>query len=81
MFVALPADDEVELPILEILLNGITVVGLDRAGNAHGPPTGLRIARRRPYRRHSSDPPSRRVNEAIASVEAGRGAARVVLKP
>ena len=80
VFVALPADNEVKLPIFETVLNGITIVGsivgtraelrevfeLHAAGRTHV----IRETR-------SLDD----VNEAIADVEAGRVAARIVLQP
>ena len=80
VFVALPADNEVKLPIFETVLNGITIVGSivgTRAElrdvfelHAAGKTTVIRETR-------SLDD----VNEAIADVEAGRVAARVVLAP
>ena len=80
VFVALPADNEVRLPIFETVLNGITIVGsivgtrgdlrevfeLHAAGRTHV----IRETR-------SLDD----VNEAIADVEAGRVAARIVFEP
>jgi propanol-preferring alcohol dehydrogenase len=77
VFVALPADNEVTLPIFETVLNGITIVGsivgtradlrevfeLHAAGKTHV----IREVRR-----------LEEVNEAISDVEAGRVAARVV---
>ena len=80
VFVALPADNEVKLPIFETVLNGITIVGsivgtraelrevfeLHAAGRTHV----IRETR-------SLDD----VNEAIADVEAGRVAARIVFEP
>ena len=79
VFVALPADNEVKLPIFETVLNGITIVGsivgtradlrevfeLHRAGKTHV----IREVR-----------PLEAVNEAIADVESGRVAARVVFE-
>ena len=44
VFVALPAENHIELPIFETVLNGITVVGLDRR-NACRSSRGLRTAR------------------------------------
>jgi propanol-preferring alcohol dehydrogenase len=80
VFVALPADNEVKLPIFETVLNGITVVGSivgTRADlrevfalHAAGKTTVIREVR-----------PLADVNEAIADVEAGRVAARIVLEP
>jgi propanol-preferring alcohol dehydrogenase len=78
VFVALPADNEVKLPIFETVLNGITIVGSivgTRAElrdvfalHAAGKTTVIRETR-----------PLDGVNEAIADVEAGRVAARIVL--
>jgi propanol-preferring alcohol dehydrogenase len=79
VFVALPADNEVSLPIFETVLNGITIVGsivgtradlrevfdLHRAGKTHV----TREVR-----------PLEAVNDAIADVESGRVAARVVFE-
>jgi propanol-preferring alcohol dehydrogenase len=80
VFVALPADNAVTLPIFETVLNGITIIGSivgTRAElrdvfalHAAGKTTVIRETR-------SLDD----VNEAIADVEAGRVAARVVLQP
>jgi len=80
VFVALPADNEVKLPIFETVLNGITIVGSivgTRAElrdvfalHAAGKTTVIRETR-----------PLADVNEAIADVEAGRVAARIVLQP
>ncbi|MEA2220091.1 MAG: alcohol dehydrogenase, propanol-preferring [Solirubrobacteraceae bacterium] len=80
VFVALPADNEVKLPIFETVLNGITIVGSivgTRAElrdvfalHAAGKTTVIRETR-----------PLDEVNAAIADVEAGRVAARVVLAP
>jgi propanol-preferring alcohol dehydrogenase len=80
VFVALPADNEVKLPIFETVLNGITIVGsivgtrkelrevfeLHAAGRTHV----IRETR-------SLDD----VNEAMADVAAGRALARIVLQP
>jgi propanol-preferring alcohol dehydrogenase len=80
VFVALPADNEVRLPIFETVLNGITIVGsivgtradlrevfdLHAAGKTHV----IRETR-------SLDS----INESIADVEAGRVAARIVFEP
>ena len=80
VFVALPADNEVTLPIFETVLNAITLVGSivgTRAElrdvfalHAAGKTTVIRETR-----------PLDGVNEAIADVEAGRVAARIVLQP
>ena len=78
VFVALPADNEVRLPIFETVLNGITIVGSI---------VGTRKDLREVFELHSAGltrvisetRPLDHVNEAIADVEAGRVAARVVL--
>ena len=80
VFVALPADNEVKLPIFETVLNGITVVGSI---------VGTRADLREVFELHAAGKtrvirelrPLCRVNESIADVEAGRVAARVVLVP
>jgi alcohol dehydrogenase, propanol-preferring len=79
VFVALPADNEVRLPIFETVLNGITVVG-----SIVGTRTDLRevFALHAAGRTHvtreirSLDD----VNQAIADVEAGHVAARIVFE-
>jgi propanol-preferring alcohol dehydrogenase len=80
VFVALPADNEVKLPIFETVLNGITIVGSI---------VGTRADLREVFALHAAGRtkvirevrPLEAVNEAIADVEAGRVAARVVLQP
>jgi propanol-preferring alcohol dehydrogenase len=80
VFVALPADNEVHLPIFETVLGGITVVGSI---------VGTRKDLREVFELHaagltrviSETRPLDQVNEAIADVEAGRVAARIVLQP
>jgi propanol-preferring alcohol dehydrogenase len=80
VFVALPADNEVRLPIFETVLNGITIVGSI---------VGTRKDLREVFELHAAGKtrviretrPLDQVNEAIADVEAGRVAARVVLEP
>ena len=80
VFVALPADNEIRLPIFQTVLNGITVVGSI---------VGTRKDLREVFELHaagltrviSETRPLDKVNEAIADVEAGRVAARVVLQP
>jgi len=80
VFVALPADNEMKLPIFETVLNGITVVGSI---------VGTRTDLREVFELHAAGQttvtreirPLAEVNEAIADVEAGRVAARVVLVP
>jgi propanol-preferring alcohol dehydrogenase len=80
VFVAQPADNEVHLPIFETVLGGITIVGSI---------VGTRKDLREVFELHSAGltrviseiRPLDQVNEAIADVEAGRIAARVVLQP
>ena len=80
VFVALPADNEVTLPIFETVLNGITIVGSI---------VGTRKDLREVFELHAAGKtrviretrPLDQVNEAIADVEAGRVAARIVLEP
>jgi propanol-preferring alcohol dehydrogenase len=80
VFVALPADNAVTLPIFETVLNGITVVGSI---------VGTRADLREVFELHAAGKttvtrevrPLAAVNEAIADVEAGRVAARVVFEP
>jgi len=80
VFIALPADNEVRLPIFETVLNGITVVGSI---------VGTRTDLREVFELHAAGRttvtreirPLAEVNEAIADVEAGRVVARVVLEP
>src|SRR5207248_2374280 len=71
VFVALPADNAVTLPIFETVLNGITVVGSI---------VGTRSELREVFELHAAGKttvtrevrPLAAVNEAIADVEAGR---------
>jgi propanol-preferring alcohol dehydrogenase len=80
VFVALPADNEITLPIFETVLNGITIVGSI---------VGTRKDLREVFELHAAGKtrviretrPLDQVNQAIADVEAGRVAARVVLEP
>src|SRR6476619_393514 len=80
VFVALPADNKVELPIFETVLNGITIVGSI---------VGTRVDLKEVFELHAAGKthvtrevrPLTAVNEAIADVEAGRVTARVVLEP
>src|SRR3954453_16474997 len=80
VFVALPADNEVTIPIFETVLNGITVVG-----SIVGTRTDLRDV----FELHAAGlthvtreiRPLAEVNEAIADVGAGRGPARRVFGP
>jgi len=80
VFVALPADNEITLPIFETVLNGITIIGSI---------VGTRMDLREVFELHAAGKtrviretrPLDQVNEAIADVEAGRVAARIVLQP
>ena len=80
VFVALPADNEVRLPIFETVLNGITVVGSI---------VGTRGDLREVFELHAAGKthvtrevrPLTEVNEAMADVEAGRVTARIVFEP
>jgi propanol-preferring alcohol dehydrogenase len=80
VFVALPADNEVTLPIFETVLNGITIVGSI---------VGTRGDLREVFELHAAGRtkviretrPLDQVNESIADVEAGRVAARIVFEP
>jgi propanol-preferring alcohol dehydrogenase len=80
VFVALPADNEVKIPIFQTVLNGITIVGSI---------VGTRKDLREVFELHAAGKtrviretrPLDQVNEAIADVEAGRVAARIVLEP
>jgi alcohol dehydrogenase, propanol-preferring len=79
VFVALPADNEVTLPIFETVLNGITIVGSI---------VGTRADLREVFELHAAGKTSvirevrslEQVNESIADVEAGRVAARIVFQ-
>jgi propanol-preferring alcohol dehydrogenase len=80
VFVALPADNQMTLPIFETVLNGITVVGSI---------VGTRRDLREVFELHAAGKtkvirevrPLDTVNESIADVEAGRVAARIVFEP
>jgi propanol-preferring alcohol dehydrogenase len=80
VFVALPKDNHVELPIFETVLNGITVVGSI---------VGTRQDLREVFALHAAGRthvihevrPLAEVNEAIEDVESGRVVARVVFTP
>lgn len=80
VFVALPADNEIKLPIFETVLNGITIQGsivgtrqdLREVFELHEAGLTRVISERRALDQ---------VNQAIADVEAGRVAARIVLEP
>ena len=77
VFVGLPAENTIELPIFETVLNGITVVGSI---------VGTRVDLREVFELHAAGTtrvirevrPLAEVNEAIADVAAGRVPARVV---
>jgi alcohol dehydrogenase, propanol-preferring len=77
VFVALPADNEVTVPIFETVLNGITIVGSI---------VGTRTDLREVFELHAAGKTKviretrslDQVNESIADVEAGRVAARIV---
>ena len=79
VFVGLPADNEVHLPIFETVLGGITVVGSI---------VGTRTDLRQVFDLHATGKtrlirevrPLDTVNEAMADVEAGRVAARIVFE-
>jgi alcohol dehydrogenase, propanol-preferring len=80
VFVALPADNEIRLPIFETVLNGITLVGSI---------VGTRADLREVFELHAAGKtrvireirPLDDVNEAIADVEAARVPARIVFQP
>ena len=80
VFVALPADNEVTLPIFETVLNGITIVGSI---------VGTRTELREVFELHAAGRTHvtrevrslDQVNESIADVEAGRVTARIVFQP
>jgi propanol-preferring alcohol dehydrogenase len=80
VFVALPADNEVRLPIFETVLNGITVVGsiVGTRGDLRDVFALHAAGRTRVIRETRS---LEHVNEAMADVEAGRVAARIVFTP
>jgi alcohol dehydrogenase, propanol-preferring len=80
VFVALPADNHVTIPIFETVLNGITI-----AGSIVGTRTDLREV----FELHAAGlttvirevRPLTEVNSSIEDVEAGRVAARIVFEP
>jgi alcohol dehydrogenase, propanol-preferring len=80
VFVALPAANEVTLPIFETVLNGITIVGSI---------VGTRTDLREVFELHAAGRTHvtreirafEQVNESIADVEDGRVAARIVFQP
>jgi Zinc-binding dehydrogenase len=79
VFVALPADNQITLPIFETVLNGITIVGSI---------VGTRSDVREVFELHAAGKtevirevrPLDTVNQSIAHVEAGRVAARIVFE-
>jgi alcohol dehydrogenase, propanol-preferring len=80
VFVALPADNAVTIPIFETVLNGITVVGSI---------VGTRVDLREVFELHAAGKtrvirevrPLAEINGGIADVEAGRVPARIVFEP
>jgi len=80
VLVGLPADNDIDLPIFETVLNGITIIGSI---------VGTRTDLRRVFDLHAAGKTrvireSRtldQVNAAIADVEAGKVAARIVFEP
>jgi propanol-preferring alcohol dehydrogenase len=80
VFVALPADNDVTLPIFQTVLNGITIVGSI---------VGTRTDLREVFELHAAGKthvtrevrPLEEINESIADVEAGRVTARIVFAP
>lgn len=80
VFVGLPADNYVRLPIFETVLSGITIVGSI---------VGTRLDLREVFELHAAgktrvileERPLAEVNEAISDVNEGRVPARIVLRP
>jgi propanol-preferring alcohol dehydrogenase len=80
VFVGLPAENKIELPIFETVLNGITVVGSI---------VGTRVDLREVFELHAAGKtrvireirPLAEVNEAIEDVETGTVPARIVFRP
>lgn len=80
VFVALPADNDVTIPIFQTVLNGITIVGsivgtrkeLREVFELHGAGKTTVIRETRPLET---------VNASIADLEAGRVTARIVFEP
>jgi alcohol dehydrogenase, propanol-preferring len=80
VFVALPAENHIQLPIFETVLNGITVVGSI---------VGTRVDLREVFELHAAGKthvtyekrPLEHVNEAIEDVLAGHVPARIVFEP
>lgn len=79
VFVALPADNDVTIPIFQTVLNGITIIGSI---------VGTRTDLREVFELHAAGKthvtrevrPLDQVNESIADVEAGRVTARIVFE-
>jgi propanol-preferring alcohol dehydrogenase len=80
VLVGLPAENEIDLPIFETVLNGIHIIG-----SIVGTRTDLRrvfdLRAAGKTRVIRETRPLDQVNAAIADVEAGRVAARVVFEP
>jgi propanol-preferring alcohol dehydrogenase len=80
VFVGLPKDNYIQLPIFETVLQGITVVGSI---------VGTRLDLREVFELHGAgktrvifeERPLNEVNEAIEEVDSGRVPARIVLRP
>ena len=80
MFVALPAENKVELPIFETVLNGITIVGSI---------VGTRLDLKEVFELHAAGKtrvirevrPLSEINQGIKDVEAGHVPARIVFEP
>jgi propanol-preferring alcohol dehydrogenase len=80
VLVGLPADNEIDLPIFETVLNGISIIGSI---------VGTRTDLRRVFELHAAGKtrviretrPLAEVNAAIADIEAGEVAARIVFEP
>jgi propanol-preferring alcohol dehydrogenase len=80
VFVGLPKDNYIQLPIFETVLQGITVVGSI---------VGTRLDLREVFELHAAgktrvifeERPLSEINEAIEAVDAGRIPARIVLRP
>jgi propanol-preferring alcohol dehydrogenase len=80
VFVGLPAENHIELPIFETVLNGLTIVGSI---------VGTRLDLREVFELHAAgktrviyeERPLEQVNDAIEEVERGDVQARVVLRP
>jgi propanol-preferring alcohol dehydrogenase len=80
VFVALPADNEVMIPIFETVLNGITIAG-SIVGTRNDLRTVLELHAAGKTTVIRETRPLGQVNEAIADLEAGRVAARIVFQP